>query len=94
MAHIVTWYRCPVCNQAYDNEREAMRCRNQHPIRSGLWAIGKDGKGVRILDNWAPDSMHGIKGALREADLSDNIYERKRQLEELERKENHESNKN
>lgn len=94
MAHIETWYRCPICNQAYDNEREAMRCRNQHPIRSELWAIGKSGKGVRILDNWAPESAHGIKGAIREADLSDDIHERKRQLEELERKERNEPDEN
>ena len=58
MAHIVTWYRCPVCNQAYDNEREAMRCRNQHPIRSELWAIGKGGKGVRILEELERKESH------------------------------------
>ncbi|HEX2986077.1 MAG TPA: hypothetical protein VHO71_04605 [Caproiciproducens sp.] len=94
MAHIETWYRCPVCNQPFDNQREAMRCRNQHPISSELWAVGESGKGVRIFDNWAPDSMHGIKGALREADLSDDIHERKRQLEKLERNESHEPDKN
>ena len=58
-----------------------MRCRDQHPIKVEHWAVGKGGKAVMIFDNWSPNSEHGIRGALREADLSDDIYERKRQLE-------------
>jgi hypothetical protein len=86
MAHIEIWYRCPVCNQPFDNEREAMRCRNQHPIKSERWAVGKGGKAVLIFDGWAPDSARGVNGALREADLSDDIHERKKQLEAEEKR--------
>lgn len=82
MAHIEVWYRCPVCNGSYTTQGEAINCRNAHPIRAERWAVGKGGKAVRIFDNWALNSMHGITGALREADLSDDIEERKRQLEE------------
>ena len=71
-----------------------MRCRNQHPIKSERWAVGKGGKAVMIFDNWSADSGHGIRGALREADLSDDIIERKKQLEELERRKSHEPDKN
>lgn len=83
MAHIEVCYRCPVCNQAFKTVTKAIDCRNSHPAKEEKWAIGKDGKGVRILDGWAPNTMHGIYGALREADLSDNIEQRKRQLEGL-----------
>jgi len=82
MAHIETWYRCP-CGAAYDTQKEAIRCAASH-VKSEKWAVGKGGKGVRIFDNWAPDTAHGINGALREADLSDDIEERKRQLAEME----------
>jgi hypothetical protein len=44
-----------------------------------MWAVGKGGKAVRIFDNF---SQEMIKHALREADLSDFIEERKRQLED------------
>jgi len=83
MAHIEIWYRCPVCNKAYNDQREATRCKNRHPLIEETWAVGKGGKGVRIFDNWHPDSVHGVNGALREADLSDFIEERKLQLAEL-----------
>jgi len=82
MAHIEIWYRCPVCNQAYGNQREATICKNRHPVKEEKWAVGKGGKAVRIYDNWAPDSMHGVNGALREADLSDFMEERKKQLQQ------------
>jgi len=71
VAHVETWFCCPICNRAYSEQRDAARCRNQHPIIVERWAIGKSGKAVRIFDHWAPDSMHGMNGALREADLSD-----------------------
>jgi hypothetical protein len=83
VAHIEVCYRCPACDRGYDTRRKAIDCRNSHPAIEEKWAIGKGGKGVRIYDNWAPSSRHGIIGALREADLSDNIEERKRQLEGL-----------
>ena len=86
MAHIEKRYRCPVCNIAYDSQKDAVACRNGHPIKAERWAVGKGGKGVRIFDNWTLNSMHGEIGALREADLSDDIEERKRQLEEQQEK--------
>lgn len=83
MAHIETWYRCP-CGAAYDTQKEAIQCAVSH-VHSEQWAVGS--KAVRIFDNWA-SGIHSISGALREADLSDFIEERKRQLAEMEEKEN------
>lgn len=82
MAHIETWYRCP-CGAAYDTQKEAAHCAVSH-VKSEKWAVGRGGKGVRIFENHAPDTMHGVKGALKEADLSDDIEKRKRQLAEME----------
>jgi len=81
MAHIEIWYCCPVCDSRYKSQRYATKCKNIHPVKEERWAVGKGRKAVRIFDNWAPDTMHGEIGALREADLSDDIEERKRQLE-------------
>lgn len=79
MAHIETWWRCR-CGAAYSTQKEAIRCAVTH-VRPEQWAVGKGGKGVRIFENHALDSLHGLNGALREADLSDDIHERRRQLE-------------
>lgn len=77
MAHLETWYRCPICNRAHDTYSEAVKCRNKHPIQSERWAVGKRGKVVRIFNNF---SAKEVDQSLREADLSDLIEERKRQL--------------
>lgn len=90
MAHIEIWYRCPVCNAAYTEYIEAVRCRNKHDIISERWAVGKE-KAVRIFDNCAPNGRGGLNWALNEADLSDDIDERKCQLELLKGAENAES---
>lgn len=82
MAHIETWYRCPVCNHPYDSQGEAIKCRNNHPIMSEKLAVGKSGKAVRIYDNCSLNGYGGLNWALKEAELSDNIEERKRQLEQ------------
>lgn len=82
MAHIETWYRCPVCKKAYGNQGEAIKCQRSHPIITETWAIGKNGKSVRINDNCTLDSYGGLNWALKEAELSDNREERKRQLEQ------------
>lgn len=87
MARIKIYYRCPICNEAFDTEREATRCKNQHPVIIQRWAIGKSGKGVLINDNCSQNGMYGENWALRECELSDNVYERKKQLEELKIKE-------
>lgn len=82
MAHIETRYCCPVCNGAYDTYGEATTCKNKHSVRSERWAVGKGGKAVRIFENCASDGIGGENYALREADLSDIISERKEQLEQ------------
>lgn len=85
MAHIKNYYRCPTCKSAYDTEKDATICKNKHPVNVERWAIGKGGKAVRIFDNCSPDGVGGERYALQEADMSDNIKERKRQMEELEK---------
>ncbi len=82
MAHIEVWHRCPVCKKLFSTATEAVKCRNTHTIPAETWAVGRGGKGVRVFENVAPDSMYGLNWALREADLSDFIEERKRQLSE------------
>lgn len=79
MAHIEIWYRCP-CGTHHETQKEAIKCAVGH-VRAERWAVGKGGKAVRIFDNWAADSAHGVNGALREADLSDFIEIREKQLE-------------
>jgi hypothetical protein len=82
MAHIETWYRCPVCNQAYGSQGEAIDCRNDHLIVSERWAVGKGGKAVRINDNCSINGYGGINWALKEADMSDLVEVRNLQLKE------------
>ena len=80
MAHVETWHRCPTCNSLHDKLKDAVSCKNKHPVTSERWAVGKGGKAVRIYDNCSLDGYGGVNWALREADLSDYIEERKRQL--------------
>lgn len=84
MAYIETWYRCPVCNKSHGKQHEAIKCRDSHPIKSEKWAVGKGGKSVRIYDNCSLNGYGGLNWALKEADLSDLIEERKQQLEQRE----------
>lgn len=76
MAYLETWHICPVCNQKYDEYEQALKCRNQHPIGSELWAVGKY-KAVRVFVSYAAMSVGSKEWALKEADLSDNISQRK-----------------
>ena len=80
MAHIEIWYRCPTCRVLYSNQNEAFKCRNSHPVIAEKWAVGKGGKAVKINEFASPDGMYGVNWALREADLSDFIEEREKQL--------------
>ncbi|WP_047811803.1 hypothetical protein [Desulfosporosinus acididurans] len=82
MAHIEVCYRCPLCRKAYGKQSDAITCRNSHPIETETWAVGKGGKGVRIFEHCALDGLGGLRWALREADLSDDIKIRAEQLEE------------
>lgn len=81
MAQIKVFYICPVCKASHDKQSDAIACRNKHPIRTETWAVGKE-KMVRIYDHCASDGLGGMNWALREADLSDNIETRKRQIKE------------
>ena len=80
MAHIETWYRCPICNKAHRSQIDAIKCRDAHPIVDEKWAVGKGGKSVRIYDNCSIDGFGGVNWALKEADMSDLIEVRKQQL--------------
>ncbi len=82
MAHIEVWHRCPTCQRLYDKQKDAINCRNSHPIREEQWAVGKGGKSVKIFDNCSFDGYGGVNWALREADRSDFIEERKQQLQQ------------
>jgi hypothetical protein len=83
MARVEIYYRCPACNTLYDSTHAAVKCRNSHAISQETWAVGRNGKSVRFFDHLHPDSMYGRNWALREAELSDYIEERKKQLAEL-----------
>ncbi len=82
MAIVRTYYTCPTCQRMHETVKEATICRNRHPIRGQNWAVGKY-KMVRISERCHPDGMYGLNWALREADLSDNIEERRKQLAEI-----------
>lgn len=72
---------------SYSTRKEAVECAVSH-VHPERWAVGSTGKAVRIYDNWAPNSAHGVNGALIEAELSDNVELRRRQLAAMEEKEN------
>lgn len=80
VAKIEKWYKCPVCKRCYTEQREAVRCKNKHPILEEEWAVSEPytGKAVKICMEFSREM------ALREADLPDNIVERKKKLCELE----------
>lgn len=80
MAHIETWFVCPICKRTYGSQADAIKCRNKHPIMAERWAVGKGGKAVRIFDNCSLNGCGGENWALKEADLSDIIETRKQQL--------------
>ena len=67
MAHIEVWWRCPGCHLSWTTQREAVKCAASH-VRPERWAVS--------------DRHPGEAFALREADLSDFIEERRRELEE------------
>lgn len=80
MAVVETWYRCPVCSASHDTHNKAVTCRNKHPVMSEQWAVSSTGKAARIEERRAPGSYGSREWALREAELSDSINERERQL--------------
>lgn len=87
MAHIEVWWRCPGCHRLWDTQREAAKCSADH-IRAGhcaalpeayaeRWAVSDRHPGKAVACNYRGEAF-----ALREADLSDFIEERRRELEE------------
>lgn len=54
---IVTYHKCPVCNARYTSLNEAVRCRNQHLIKTEKWFILPDGSGMRTPDNWGQEMI-------------------------------------
>lgn len=64
---IETLYVCPTCRSKWTTQREAVHCRNSHPISTERWAVNEKGGGVRIFDNCAPNGAGGELAALEEA---------------------------
>ena len=75
MAHIEIWWRCPCCHRHWDTQREAAKCAGSH-VRAERWAVSDRYPGKAVVCNYRGDAF-----ALREADLSDFIDERRRELE-------------
>ena len=77
MATIEKRYRCPACDRCHSSYDEIYDCVRAR-VSVELWAIGKGGKGIRI---GGPCGISYEK-AMIEADLSDDINQRKQQIEE------------
>lgn len=76
MAHIEVWWSCPGCHLRWTTQREAVKCAASH-VRSERWAVSDRHPGKAVACNYRGEAF-----ALREADLSDFIEERRRELEE------------
>ena len=76
MAHIEIWWSCPGCHLRWTTQREAVKCAASH-VRSERWAVSDRHPGKAVACNYRGEAF-----ALREADLSDFIEERRRELEE------------
>ena len=81
MAHIETWWDCGHGHR-HDTRKEAERCalRRISPVD---WAVSDKypGKAVMVTRQMPPQK------AIIEADMSDNITERKQQIEQMQRRE-------
>ena len=76
MAHIEVWWSCPGCHLRWTTQREAVKCAASH-VRPERWAVSDRHPGKAVACNYRGETF-----ALREADLSDFIEERRRELEE------------
>lgn len=76
MAHIEVWWRCPGCHLSWTTQREAVKCAASH-VRPERWAVSDRHPGKAVACNYRGEAF-----ALREADLSDFIEERQRELDE------------
>ena len=66
MAHMETWYKCPVCNGTFYSRDEANKCAISH-VYSERWAVSHKypGKAVKVL------SYRNEMQALEEAEMKD-----------------------
>ncbi len=71
MAYIRAYFRCPTCNKEHKSYAAAAECRGLHLITRNLWAIGENGKAVRVMENCVPGSCGSREWALKEADQRD-----------------------
>jgi hypothetical protein len=71
VAYIRAYFRCPTCSKEYKTYDAAAECRGLHLITRNLWAIGENGKAVRVTERCVPGSYGSKEWALREADLRD-----------------------
>ena len=76
MAHIEVWWSCPGCHLRWTTQRDAVKCAASH-VRPERWAVSDRHPGKAVACNYRGETF-----ALREADLSDFIEERRRELEE------------
>lgn len=76
MAHIEIWWSCPGCHLRWTTQREAIKCAVSH-VRPERWAVSDRHPGKAVACNYRGEAF-----ALREADLSDFIDERQRELKE------------
>ena len=76
MAHIEVWWRCPGCHLSWTTQRETVKCAASH-VRPERWAVSDRHPGKAVACNYRGEAF-----ALREADLSDFIEERRRELDE------------
>ena len=84
MAHVETWYRCLYCKAAYDSMKEARECAAGH-VRAEKWAVSENlpGKAVSFDPSAKPWSYNSEQWALQEAELSDFVKERRKQIAEM-----------
>jgi len=65
MAHIETWWKCPVCHCCFTLRREAEACARKH-VRAEKWAVSDIYPGKAVACNYRGEAF-----ALREADKPD-----------------------
>lgn len=78
MAHLEDRWRCDGCRATFSTLSDAQRHALRH-IRKEQWAVSDKHPGKEVACNY-----RGVQWALREADLSDFVEERKRELAEVE----------
>lgn len=75
MAHLEERWRCTGCRVTFRTETEARRHVHSH-VKKETWAVSDKYPGKEVACNY-----RGTQWALREADLSDFLPQRKRDLD-------------